>query len=150
MSESPLSAIVNERAFAPRRLFKDLAADHVPFDDLTGSAKYETAVLKSVETAPSCIAIHGPVGSGKSSLIAYVCQQLPETHVALRVPVTGADDPTSVSVVAAAALSQALNDIELEEYQQEALERARADTVDRDAMPSASVGGTLGGGAIPA
>jgi hypothetical protein len=66
------------------------------------------------------------------------------------VPVTGADDPTSVSVVAAAALSQALNDIELDQYQERALERARADTLDRDASPARTVGGTLGGGAIPA
>jgi hypothetical protein len=96
------------------------------------------------------VTVLGPIGAGKSSVIAYVCSQLPETHIALRVPVAGADDPTSLSVVAAVALSQALNDLDLEKYQQEALESARADRVSRERTPGGLRGGKLGGGAVPA
>jgi len=66
------------------------------------------------------------------------------------VPVTDADDPTSVSVLAAVALSQALDDTDLERYQREALERARADTSTQTGNPGGLRSGTLGGGAIPA
>jgi hypothetical protein len=144
-----VARVVAQRMLAPRKLFHQLADDHVPFDDLSGTEKYETVALRAAVGDPVCVAVQGPPGSGKSSLIAHVCRGLPETHVALRVPVTGADDPTNVSVVAAAALSQALNDIELERHQQNALERARADTVERGADVSPTVGGRLGGGAIP-
>jgi hypothetical protein len=150
MSARDLQTIVAQRAFAPRRLFSHLAHDHVPFDELTGTEQYESVALRAVQTEPVCVTVIGPVGGGKSSLIAHTCRHLAATHVALRVPVTGADDPTSVSVVAAAALSQALYDVELEQYQREALDRARADTTIEDAAPSTAVGGKLGGGPIPA
>jgi hypothetical protein len=145
-----LRAVARERAFLPRRQFAQLAHDHVAFDALLGRDRYEAVALRSVVADPLCVSIVGPVGGGKSSLIAYVCQRLPETHVALRVPVTGADDPTSVSVVAALALSQAISAIEMEQYQRDALERARADTVTVDSGPGKALGGRLGGGPIPA
>lgn len=94
--------------------------------------------------------IVGPRGAGKSSLIAYVCANLSSAYIALRVPVTGADEPNNVSVVAAVALSQALADIELEQEQRETLARARADEQSEQRTPGGLRGGTLGGGPIPA
>lgn len=135
--------------FRPRGHFSQLAADHVPFDRLVRQDRYETAALQAI-TSDAPVAVVGPRGGGKSSLIAHVCGQLPAGHVALRVPVTGADDPTSVSIVAAVALSQALDDLDLERYQEEALERARADQSAQQRTPGGLRGGTLGGGPIPA
>lgn len=95
------------------------------------------------------MAVQGPIGAGKSSLIASVCADLPSTHVALRVPVVGADDPTSVSVLAALTLSGALAAIEMEAHQRQALEEARADRAERVTTPG-TLGAKLGGGPIPA
>ncbi len=135
--------------FRPRGHFSQLAADHVPFDRLVGHDRYETVALAAL-TADAPVGVVGPRGAGKSSLIAHVCSSLPDTHIALRVPVTGADDPTSVSVVAAVALSQALDDLDLESYQREALNRARSDQDTRQKTPGGLRGGTLGGGPVPA
>jgi CDC6/ORC-like protein len=151
MTSDLIPAIAGKRIFAPRTRFSHLVHDHVPFDTLTGREDFERAAERTiVGDSASAVAITGPVGAGKSSLIAYVCAHLPDSHVALRVPVAGADDPTSTSVIAAVALTQALNDIDLEEYQREALERARADSVGRAKTPAGVRRGTLGGGPIPA
>jgi hypothetical protein len=144
-----IELIATRGVFRPRGHFSQLAADHVPFDRLVQRDSYETAALHAV-TNDAPVAVVGPRGGGKSSLIAHVCGRLPDTHIALRVPVTGADDPTSVSVVAAVALSQALDDLDLERYQEEALERARADHSTEQHAPGGLRGGTLGGGPIPA
>ena len=151
MSSELISAIATTRAFAPRTQFSHLAYDHVPFDSLVARDDFERATKRTITgDAVSAVAITGPVGAGKSSLIAYVCSHLPDSHLALRVPVVGADDPTSTSLMAAVALSQALNDIDLEKYQREALERARADSVGREKLPAGIRRGTLGGGPVPA
>lgn len=149
MSVEAIELIAAQGVFRPRGHFGQLAADHVPFDRLTGQDRYETAALLALHSDQP-VGVVGGRGAGKSSLIAHVCAQLPATHVALRVPVTGADDPTSVSVMATVALSQALEDIELERYQQEALERARADQHNMQRTPAGLRGGTLGGGPVPA
>ncbi len=150
MTPEQIEFLANQGAFRPRHHFSQLAADHVPFDELTGRATFEARALQAVIADDTAVGILGPRGAGKSSLIAYVCAHLPDTHVALRVPITGADDPTKVSNVAAVALSQALADIELEHYQREALERARADQTTVERAPGGLRGGTLGGGPIPA
>lgn len=149
MTVEMIELIAAEGVFRPRGHFVQLAADHVPFDRLTGQNRYETAALDALQSDQP-VGVIGDRGAGKSSLIAHVCAQLPDTHLALRIPVTGADDPTSVSVMAAVALSQALEDIELERYQEEALERARADQQSTQKTPGGLRGGTLGGGHIPA
>lgn len=149
MSIELIEQIASQGVFRPRGHFSQLAADHVPFDQLTGQDRYEAAALQALRSDQP-VGVVGGRGAGKSSLIAHVCSQLPDTHLALRVPVTGADDPTSVSVIAAVALSQALEDIDLERYQQEALERARADQQTSEKTPGGLRGGTLGGGPIPA
>ncbi|MGA2163682.1 MAG: hypothetical protein ABSH36_04360 [Solirubrobacteraceae bacterium] len=150
MTPEQIEFLAGQGAFRPRHHFSQLAADHVPFDELTGRANFEARALQAVIADDTAVGILGPRGAGKSSLIAYVCAHLPDTHVALRVPITGADDPTKVSNVAAVALSQALADIDLEHYQREALERARADQTTVERTSGGLRGGTLGGGPIPA
>ncbi len=78
-----------------------------------------------------------------------MCSKLPETHTALRVPVSGANEPTSVDVMGAVALSGALKDLEMEDCHREEIESARADGRTFEEVPG-KIGGTLGGGAIPA
>jgi len=63
--------------------------------------------------------------------------------------VSGADDPTSVSVMGAVALGEALKDLEMEDRHREEIESARADGRTFEEAPG-KIGGTLGGGAIPA
>jgi hypothetical protein len=150
MSETQIEFLASQGAFRPRQHFSQLAEDHVPFDELVGRANFESRALQAVIADDTAVGVLGPRGGGKSSLISYVCAQLPDTHVALRVPVTGADDPTDVSTLAAVALSQALDDLDLERYQREALERARADQTMVERTRNAVRGGTLGGGPIPA
>jgi hypothetical protein len=145
-----IELIAAQGVFRPRGHFSQLAVDHVPFDLLLGRESFEAAALTAVTGDDTAVGVLGPRGAGKSSLIAHVCAHLPDTHLALRVPVTGADDPTSTSVVAAVALSQALDDIELERYQRETLERARSDTSTQQRSPGGLRRGTLGGGVIPA
>lgn len=150
MSAQHVAAAAEARAFHPRGRFGELALDHVSFDQLTGRHAFESVTLRDVTADATAVAIIGPIGAGKSSLIAAVCSALPNTHVALRVPVTGADDPTQVSTVAAMALSSALAAFDLETYQREALEHARADHSGRSRTPIGIAGGRLGGGPIPA
>lgn len=61
----------------------------------------------------------------------------------------GADDPTSVSVLAALTLSGALAALDLERHQRETLERARADTTNLESSRP-KFGAKLGGGPVPA
>lgn len=149
MTVELIELIAAKGVFRPRGHFSQLAADHVPFDRLVGQDRYESAALQAL-SADAPVGVVGPRGAGKSSLIAHVCSNLPDTHVALRVPVTGADDPTSISVVAAVALSQALDDLDLERYQRDALNHARSDQETQQKAPGGLRGGTLGGGPIPA
>lgn len=148
MSIELISAAAEQRYFHPRQGFDHLANDHVPFDGLTGRGDYEVKALRECVDREGTVGIVGPRGGGKSSLIAHVCQRLPESHLPLRVPVSGVDDPTSTNVMATVALSQALNEIDLQNREQEMREQ-RADSVATVQSPR-RVGGRLGGGVIPA
>ena len=77
--------------FTPAGVFEQLASYHVPFDSLTASERYEAAALAALQ-ANTSVAVVGPRGSGKSSLIAGVCAALPDSHVALRAPVVALED----------------------------------------------------------
>jgi len=129
MSIADVQSICDDFVFQPRTKFAYLAWDHVSLDELTGRTNYETRVLHAVTNEPACAAIIGSVGAGKSSLIAHVCNRFPDTHIALRVPIVGVDDPTSTSAMAAMALSTALNAVDLESNQREALRESRAERV---------------------
>jgi energy-coupling factor transporter ATP-binding protein EcfA2 len=148
MSASLIGLVAERGIFQPRKKFSELAADHVAVDALSGSSRFETRARRAVVERGDAVAICGPRGCGKSSLIANLCAELPDTHIALRVPVIGADDPTSVSVMGAVALSQALGDLDIDESHREALERARSDRRTVAEEPT-KVGGSLGGGPIP-
>jgi len=91
----------------------------------------------------------GQSGTGKSSVIAWLCSQLPPSHFALRIPVTGVEDPGSVGEVARLALSITLDEIVLDNRDQAQLEQARADSKTATRTP-AGVSAKLGGGPIPA
>lgn len=149
MSAAAVARISDQRLFAPEGKFAYLASDHVRLDELTGTTAYETRTLRTVTGGPAAAAVIGPVGGGKSSLIADVCARLPETHVALRVPIVGVGDPTSTSEMAALALAGALDAVKFEAEQRDVLERARADHV-VTARASRGLGGKLGGGPFPA
>ena len=148
MSFEAVRRVSDERLFAPEGKFVYLANDHVRFDDLTESTSYEARTLRTVTAGPGAAAVVGPVGGGKSSLIADVCARLPETHVALRVPILGLDDPTSTSMMAAMALATALQAVKFEKAQEAELQHARADRADVT-RSSRGMGGKLGGGAFP-
>ena len=150
MTARLIEAAADRAVFQPRHHFAQLAVDHVSFDGLLGGNQVEARALARILSDETVVGVIGPRGAGKSSLIAHVCAQLPGTHTALRVPVTGADDPTDVSAIAAVALSQALSDLDLERHQREALERARADERTAERTPAGVRGGTIGGGPIPA
>lgn len=64
----------------------NLAALHVPFDQLTGNDRTETRLLGAVHrNEPS--AVVGASGSGKSSVIAHVLNPVTEDVAPLLVPV---------------------------------------------------------------
>lgn len=149
MSSSPVGEAAELGMFRPRQKFQHLAEDHVPLDELTETTRYESRALRTITGGETVVGVVGPRGGGKSSLIAAVCTCLPNEFVALRVPVTGADDPASVSVMAAVALSQALADIDMARHQRNAIQLARADETAAERV-SGGRGGTLGGGPIPA
>ena len=148
MSTGILRRAAEESFFRPRQRFTQLAHDHVPFDRLTGKPSYEGRALRECVDREGVIGIVGSRGSGKSSLIAHVCKELPDSHLALRVPVSGADDPTSVSTICAVTLSQALNDIDMAKRERRGLALFRSDS--KSSERSLGAGGTLGGGPIPA
>lgn len=150
MNHELIARLAEESVFRPRQSFFDLGHDHVPFDALTGRSTHESRALRESVEREGVVGVVGSRGGGKSSLIASVCQSLPDSHVALRVPVTGADDPTSVNVMAAVALSQALHEIEMDKRQRSAIEEARADGRTTARTPGGLRGGTLGGGPLPA
>ncbi|MGN6256205.1 MAG: hypothetical protein ACTHN3_00435 [Solirubrobacterales bacterium] len=149
MSAELIELAVRQSVFQPRHQFAQLADYHVPFDSLSASSRFEEKALRALLVRDGAVGILGPRGGGKSSLIAYVCSKLPQSHTALRVPVSGADEPTSVSVMGAVALSEALKDLAMEDRHREEIEAARADGRTFEEVPG-KVGGTLGGGAIPA
>ncbi len=133
--------------------FVDLGLAHVRFDALTGAYSVEGPMLDTVR-ARSSAAIVGARGSGKSSVLAWLCRQLPDDHVAIRVPVVGMDDPSDPAVLGSVALGAALeaaraNEVEVSGDQREAIESTRADDVTR--RPGRTSGGAkLGGGPVPA
>jgi hypothetical protein len=149
MSAELVARAAEARHFYPRNRFHELAADHVPFDELLGTRAFEARALRGCVGREGVVGVLGPRGGGKSSLIAHVSSQLPKSHLPLRVPVAVIDDVTSVEVVCALALDRALEEFELDDDQRHDLDKARAEevTVARDA--GGFGGAKLGGGAVP-
>jgi len=70
MSKELIETLRAAAAFDATPLPEDLAALHVPFDDLLGEAKTENELQKAAE-AGGRIALVGAMGAGKSSVLAY-------------------------------------------------------------------------------
>ena len=150
-----MSALEDIRAIGVFRepQFAELGLAHVPFDTLVGRDCVERPMLDAIRAGSSAIVI-GSRGGGKSSVLAWLCRQLPDDHVAIRVPVVGMDDPSDPAVLASVALGAALeaaraNKVGMSAGQQEVIERARADDI--TTRPAhARAGGKIGGGPVPA
>lgn len=97
MTHEALRSVDNSRAFEATRRFEELSLFHVPFDELNEDNHTEAALTRMVANQ-GCIAIIGPSGSGKSSLISAalgpLAFDLPEHIVPLRVPVATESDET--------------------------------------------------------
>lgn len=133
--------------------FADLGLQHVPFDELTGHGAVERPLLEAV-AAGSSASVIGARGGGKSSVLAWMCRNLPADHIPIRVPVVGMDDPSDPAVLGSVALGAALEaartgDVELEDRQKGVVEHARADDLTTRPRGS-SLRGRLGGGPVPA
>ena len=150
MSGKDVTTLAEVAVFRPRTKFGQMGIDHVPFDVLTGTEDFEHKILRDLARESVCACVVGPSGAGKSSAIAWICQQLPASHIALRVPISALDDATSVSEVSSRALASALDAISLEDYQRQALEHARADEIVTERGQPGVTSSKLGGGPVPA
>lgn len=148
MSREQIIAVAEQAVFRPRSRPWDLHELHVPLDVLSESDSYEQQAITRI-TQGTCVAVIGHSGAGKSSVIAWLCNRLPASHVALRIPVTGVEDPGSVGEVARLALSITLDQIMLDARDQTELEHARVDSTTVSRTPT-GFSAKLGGGAIPA
>lgn len=150
MSAEHLQALVRGDAFRPTGRFDLLAGDHVPFDELTGQDHHEHRLIETVTGPGGLCLVFGASGSGKSSLISWACHHLPDTYVALRVPVAALEDPGDVKVLAGSVIVSAVRAAaDLTAEQEADLLNSTADR--RTARPAGALvsGATLGGGPIP-
>jgi hypothetical protein len=95
MTHEALRAVDASRAFEATRRFAELSLYHVPFDQLNGGAHTEASLTRMVANR-GCVAVVGPSGSGKSSVMSAVlgplAMELPAHIVPLRVPVATEND----------------------------------------------------------
>jgi energy-coupling factor transporter ATP-binding protein EcfA2 len=147
VSSEVLAAIAERAIFRPRSRLWELDELHVPFDELSGAGGYEERAIARIDEG-CCVAVIGSSGAGKSSVIAWLARQLPLSHFALRIPVTGVKDPGSVGEIARLALSICLDEIVLDAVAQDQLQEARADDQTTTRTPMA-MSAKLGGGVIP-
>lgn len=91
MTRAALEAVVESSAFDSFPRFEDLWRFHVPFDTLTDTKAYEAVVAAAVRRAER-VAVVGPSGSGKSSLMSFVAGPLEEGLAPIRVPVRTESD----------------------------------------------------------
>ena len=69
MSADVLERLDAVQAFLPRQRYEELAGDHVPFDELNGTAETERKLARLIKADEGLIFVVGPSGAGKSSLI---------------------------------------------------------------------------------
>jgi len=99
MSADALTALRDAHVFDPAPRHDELHLLHVPFDRLTGSQRYETALEAALRRGER-VALVGGSGSGKSSVIAAVLNPLVEGLAPLPVPVAIEDPAVATSPVA--------------------------------------------------
>jgi hypothetical protein len=91
MSAALIETLAAADCFQPAFALDQLSERHVDFDVLVGGQRHEHALAELlVREQPTRIAISGPAGSGKSSLIAATLAQLP-THLPLPIGIAMAD-----------------------------------------------------------
>ena len=151
MSSDHLLALDAQDAFRPAGRFELLAQDHVPFDELMGHERYEQLLIRTVTGPEDLCMVSGASGTGKTSLIAWSCHHLPETHLALRVPVATLEDPGDIRVLAGTIMAAAARSTpDLTDEQRTDLARTAADRITTRPAGRFVSGGTLGGGPVPA
>ncbi len=92
MSRALLQHVWEARALPHTLRYDQLADYHVPFDDLGGGTGVEHA-LAHWAGGQGRVALIGPPGAGKSSVVAWVLAHcVPDAVAALRIPVALADD----------------------------------------------------------
>jgi len=95
LSYERLQELEASRAFEGTRRFEDLIFYHVAFDELNGDEHTESTLCRLVGNRGR-VAVVGPSGSGKSSVIASVfgplSMDLPENFIPLRIPVAAEVD----------------------------------------------------------
>jgi hypothetical protein len=128
-----------------------LSERHVPLDELFSVERFESrAVRRLAAPASHGVAVTGPSGGGKSSFVAWVSSSLPESHVALRLPVSALSDPTDTGETLKMSLGVVLDTIEMEAVEREAVHIERAEQRAAARAPTGITGGRIGGGPIPA
>lgn len=136
MSRELLATLSECNAFLPTAKRVELAADHVPFDRLTGRETTEARLERAV-AEEGCIAVVGATGTGKSSVIAHTSEELGRRGFAvMRIGVLAAErgDIMEAAQFAHHAVREVLADQEakLTGAQRQALMSAAADKrVDR-------------------
>jgi Cdc6-like AAA superfamily ATPase len=98
-----LEGLDSQRVFESTLRFEDLAEFHVPFDLLVGDEATE-ATLRDLAEHQGKVALIGPSGSGKSSVIASVlgplAEDLADDLVPIRIPVAATNATTIQQPVA--------------------------------------------------
>jgi hypothetical protein len=92
MTLEALSELVEAHAFDPALRRTELPFFHVPFDELTGSQRYETAIDAALRRGQR-VALVGVSGSGKTSVASTVLGPLVEGFAPLPIRVA-LEDPT--------------------------------------------------------
>jgi hypothetical protein len=91
MSASTIKRLDAKGAFEPAEDFGELSDRHVKFDDLVGDQRREARLAALLgRSDPVKVAVRGPSGSGKSSMIAATLAELPY-HLPLPIAVAAAD-----------------------------------------------------------
>lgn len=153
MSSEQVAAAAGSAVFRPQSTAEKLRARHVPLDGLVASARgfEELAIRRLTADDPvQGVAVVGASGAGKSSFVAWVVDQLPDTFAAIRLPVSALSDPTDASEVLKLTLSTVLEIIELDAAEREQVHIDRADQRTAARAPTGLTGGKIGGGPIPA
>lgn len=81
-----LERLRGEHAFDPAPDYLDLGSYHVPFDSLTGAQSFEAELSRAVRSGER-VALVGPSGGGKSSVVASTFGPLEEGIAPIRVRV---------------------------------------------------------------
>jgi hypothetical protein len=86
MTIEVLRRLQRDHAFDPSPLREDLGVYHVPFEEAVSGLPVESELDRAVRV-PERVALSGPSGSGKSSVMSFVLGPLAEGVAPIRVPV---------------------------------------------------------------